>query len=118
MAAKRHKKAVANSNIENPHYQPKAKGPVRARRFSVVSSPWENGFVTKEKRGWRRSPGTAAAARAVFCSVKSPWSALQQAGRAIESSSTFFGNTVCSFDRRMTSGTSAMHSLIEKPHTR
>jgi hypothetical protein len=45
------KKAVANSNIENPHYQPTAKGPVRARRFSVVSSPWENGFVTEEKRG-------------------------------------------------------------------
>jgi hypothetical protein len=33
------KKAVANSNIENPHYQSTANGPVRARRFSVVSSP-------------------------------------------------------------------------------
>jgi len=37
---------------------------------------------------------------------------LQQAGRAIESSSTFSGNTVCSFDRRRTSGTSpCTHSL-------
>jgi hypothetical protein len=45
------KKAVANSNIGNPHYRPTAKGPVRARRFNVVSSPWEDGFVTEEKRG-------------------------------------------------------------------
>jgi len=43
--------------------------------FQYCFIAWENGFVTEEKRGWRRSPGTAAAARAVFCSVKNPWSA-------------------------------------------
>jgi hypothetical protein len=45
------KKAVANSNIGNPHFQPTAKGRITARRFSVVSSPWENGFVAEEKHG-------------------------------------------------------------------
>jgi len=42
---------VANSNIGNPHFQPTAKRRITARRFSVDSSPWENGFVAEEKRG-------------------------------------------------------------------
>src|SRR4029077_16160597 len=56
---------VANSNIGNPHYQPTANGPVRARRFSVVSSPRENGFVkeTQVSRG-RRQAGSSQPRRA------------------------------------------------------
>jgi hypothetical protein len=42
---------VANSNIGNLHFQSTANERLTARRFSVVSSPWKNGFVVEEKRG-------------------------------------------------------------------
>jgi hypothetical protein len=47
------KKAAANSNIGNPHFQPTAKARITARRFSVVSSPWENGFVAENQNELR-----------------------------------------------------------------
>jgi hypothetical protein len=49
--AKRYKESCGQFKHWKSHFQPTAKGRITARRFSVVSSPWENGFVAEEKRG-------------------------------------------------------------------